>query len=164
MSTVAPPFTLTHGDARWQMEAGGMSLSVLARAQDTGGQLTFLRYEVPPGFTGPPLHVHRDLDEAMLVLAGTFAVRLGDDEHEIGPGGFAWMPREVPHAFANVGDATGVWVGFVAPPGGMEAFFEAVDAELGEAGGPPDPARLMELNTRHGIEVLGPPIRSPAPG
>lgn len=54
-------------------------------------------------------------------------------------------------------------MGFVSPPGRMEAFFAAVHAELADLDGPPDPQRLTELNARHGIEVLGPPIRTPEP-
>lgn len=163
MSAVAAPYTLESDAARWQVEVAGLRVSLLARAQDTGDRLTFMRYQVPPGFTGPPLHVHRDLDEGMLILTGTFAFRLGDQEHTLGPDEFAWMPRDVPHAFANVGETAGEWVGFVSPPGQMEAFFAAAHAELADADGPPDPDRMMELNSRYGIEVLGPPIRTPNP-
>lgn len=162
MTAVAAPYVLGTGEGRWHARVSGIEIDLLARAEDTGGRLTFMRYQAPAGFTGPPLHVHRDLDEAILVLEGRFVVRLGEDEHDLGPGEFAWMPRDVAHGFANVGDTVGTWVGFVSPPGRMEAFFAAVHAELADLDGPPDPERLMALNVQHGIEVLGPPIRTPA--
>lgn len=158
MTAVAAPYVLENGDTRWGMQLAGLHLGLLARSEDTGGQLSLMSYQAPPGFTGPPLHVHRDLDEAMFVVDGTLRVRLGDDEHEVGAGGFVWMPRDVPHAFANSGDDPAHFVGVVCPPGGMEDFFAAARDEFAKSDGPPDPERLMELNARHGIEVLGPPL------
>lgn len=163
MGDVAAPYVLQADEGRWRAEVmPGLSHALLARSEDTAGRLSLMRMDVPPG-VGPPLHRHPDLDEAMFVLEGTVVVRLGDVEHELGPGGFAWMPRGVPHAFANVGQDTARWLGVISPPGRMEEFFQAVHSELANHDGPPDPELLMELNARHGIEVLGPPLRSPQP-
>ena len=157
MTAVAPPYALDDTEARWGMEQAGLQLQILARAEDTDGNFTFMRYTAPPGFTGPPLHRHADLDEAMLVMEGRMGVRVGDDEHVLGAGEFIWMPRQVPHGFLNIGDTAMRFLGIVSPPGRMEEFFAAAQEEFaGE--GEPDPERLMELNARHGIEVLGPPL------
>lgn len=158
MTALAAPYVLEDGGARWAMEQGGLHLDILTRAEDSGDAFTFMRYEAPPGFTGPPLHQHADLDEAMLVLEGHVAVRLGEEDHVLTSGDFVWMPRQVPHAFVNAGDSTARFVGLVCPPGQMEEFFAAAQEELAGSEGPPDRDKLMELNARHGIDVLGPPL------
>lgn len=158
MTVLASPYVLADGESRWGMDQGGIRVELLARARDTGGSFTFMRYTAPAGFTGPPLHVHRDLDESMLLLEGRLRVRLGDEEQDVNAGGFMWMPRDVPHAFANAGDSPARFVGIISPPGRMEEFFAAVAEELAGTEGPPDRDRLMELNAKHGIEVLGPPL------
>ena len=43
-------------------------------------------------------HVHQHEDESFIVLEGEITVHIGADEYELGPGGFAFMPRNVPHA------------------------------------------------------------------
>lgn len=151
-------YTLPAGEAPWRVAVGGMTLRLLAREEDTDGSLLVFRYDAPAGWPGPPLHRHSDIDEAVFVLAGQLTLRLGDDTHQVAAGGFAWMPRGEAHGFANVGDDAASFLGLVAPPGGMQPFFEAVAAEVGGADAPPDPERLMQLNAEHGIEVLGPPI------
>lgn len=158
MTAFAAPYVLEDGESRWGMEAAGLEVGLLARGQDTGGRFTFMRYEAPAGFTGPPLHVHRDLDEAMFVLDGRLRVRLGEDDHLADAGAFVWMPREVPHAFVNAGDGPARFIGIVSPPGSMEGFFAAVAEEVAGAEGPPDRDQIMALNAEHGIEVLGPPL------
>lgn len=160
--TATAPYTLAAGEAPWRADVGGMSLRLLARSQDTGGCCLLMHYQAPPGWPGPPLHRHADLDEAVYALQGSLRLRLGDDDHDVEPGGFAWLPREVPHAFANLGDQPAVFLGVVTPPGRMQEFFETVTQELAGSDGPPDPERLMQLNAEHGIEVLGPPIGAPA--
>lgn len=156
--TATAAYALAAGEAQWSAGVGGMRIQLLARQQDTAERLLVMRYHAPAGWSGPPLHRHADLDEAVYVLEGTLALRLGDDDRDVAAGGFAWMPREVPHAFANRSDRPAAFVGLVTPPGRMQAFFEAAAAELAGSDGPPDPERLMQLNAEHGIEVLGPPI------
>ena len=48
-----------------------------------------------------PLHVHHGDDEAWYVLEGTLRVRVGDQVHEVGPGGAVMAPKGVPHAYGN---------------------------------------------------------------
>lgn len=159
MTAVGAPYVLGAGEARWGMQRAGVEVAMLARSEDTGGRLTFMRYQAPPRFAGPALHLRQDLDEGIFVLDGHFVARLGADEHECGPGQFARMSRDVPHAFANEADTVGTLLIFISPPGEMAEFFAALDAELEGLAGPPSPEKLMALNVRYGAEVLGPPIR-----
>lgn len=127
-------------------------------AVESAGALSFYEAVIPPGAAGPPLHVHTDEDEAIYVLSGTVVVQLGDDRHELGRGSFAWMPRGVPHAFANPGDEPARGLG-ISTPGGIEEMFnrQATYFDSLAEGEQPDMARLAELSAPHG-RLLGPPI------
>jgi mannose-6-phosphate isomerase-like protein (cupin superfamily) len=56
---------------------------------------------VEPG-AGAPLHVHPDVDEVLVVVAGTLDVRLGDERCQVGPDHTLAIPRGVPHAFTAI--------------------------------------------------------------
>ena len=86
----------------------------------------------------PPLHVHEDADECFYVVEGRLLVQVGEERHELGPGGFAWLPRQVPHTFANV-SARPVRLLGIAVPGGIEELFAEQSAYFAQLQGPPDP-------------------------
>lgn len=113
---------------------------------------------IPPGAPGPGRHVHTHEDEGIYVVAGVLTVEVGDERYEVGPESFVWLPRNVPHTFANLGTDE-VWnVGLLNPPGLTGMFREQVDY-FESLNGPPDPAVLLEISLRWGVHpVGGPPI------
>jgi mannose-6-phosphate isomerase-like protein (cupin superfamily) len=138
-------------------------MTVLAGGEQTRGGFTFLQWEAPEGF-GPPRHIHHHEEEAFYLLEGEMTVRCGDREWAVGPAGFVLLPRGIPHAFVVTrGPARGLQI--TAPSG-----FERYIAELGrpaERPGlpdatPPDVAALTEAGTRHGYEMVGPPLNAGA--
>ena len=80
-----------------------------------------------PRTPGPPLHVHEEEDECFYVLDGHLLVQVGEERHDLGPGCFAWLPRQFPHTFANVSDSPVHLVGAIAP-GGIEEILAALGA------------------------------------
>jgi mannose-6-phosphate isomerase-like protein (cupin superfamily) len=129
---------------RWMGEQGRF----LLRGEDTGGLYTFMEITTSPG-GGPPLHIHQREDEAFLVLAGAYAIRLGDETHEAGPGGLVYGPRGVPHKFRNIADEPGKML-VIATPGGVEGFFEGLSGLMAK-GRPPGEAEMKDLADRHHI-------------
>ena len=131
----------------------GGPLTFKARGAQTGGSLTAFENVIPPG-EGPPLHRHRDEDEAWYVLEGELRFRLGETVAEAPRGSFVFVPRGTPHCFVNSGqDPARILVLFT--PAGMESFFDALedldlDAPRAEAFG--------ALGREAGMEVLGPPL------
>ena len=121
---------------------------------ETGDAFTLLEGENPPG-TGVPPHIERYEDETFYVLEGTYAVTVGDETAEFGPGGFVHVTRGTPHAFRNVGDTTGRILCLLTP-GGIHERFMADIAALGAAG-MPDPGEIVACGNRYGIEFLPPP-------
>ena len=113
---------------------------------------------IPPGAPGPGRHVHTHEDEGIYVVAGVLTVEVGDERHEVGPESFVWLPREVPHAFANLGTEDVRTVGLLSSPG-LTAMFRDQGEYFAGLQGPPDPAVLLEISLRYGVRpVEGPPL------
>jgi uncharacterized RmlC-like cupin family protein len=89
------------------------------------------------------------------VLSGRFMVRIGEEIFRLEPGGFAYLPSGVPHAFLNLtGEPAQIVV--VYTPGGGHRFYE----ELGPLtrNGMPDRATVAACFERHDMTLLGPPL------
>jgi quercetin dioxygenase-like cupin family protein len=99
----------------------GDTMTFKATGESTGGSLLLIENLTTPG-GGPPPHVHTSEDEFFSVLDGTFEVRIGDEVHALGPGGFAYVPRGTVHNFRNTAETPSrILVGFT--PAGIEGFF-----------------------------------------
>ena len=79
---------------------GEGTLLVKASVAQTGGAFTIWE-EVPP-LLDTPLHVHEHEDELFHVLEGEHVFQCGEDEFHLGPGGFIFLPRQVPHGHRRV--------------------------------------------------------------
>ena len=129
------------------------------------GSMSAIEFVAPKGF-GPPLHVHEDDDEVMIVLDGEVAFRSGDREQIGTAGSTVFLPHGVPHTFQVLSESarfTTVAARLHGAPlfGG---FVSELGDDLAEPVTPPpveiDPAAVAESGARHGITILGPP---PAP-
>jgi quercetin dioxygenase-like cupin family protein len=130
---------------------------IKAGAADTGGLLTVVEGVLGPRTPGPPLHIHEHADECFYVVEGRLLVQLGEERHELGAGYFAWLPRQIPHTYANVSDSPVRLLG-ISVPGGMEEFFAEQSAYFAQLQGPPDLEQLAAIGARHGGRLAGPPI------
>jgi hypothetical protein len=79
---------------------------------------------------------------------------IGDVRYRLGPGDSVLAPREVPHAWAHVGEGMGKQLLVFQPAGKMEAFF----GELSKIEGIPQPEVMQRLFSSHGMEMTGPPL------
>ena len=138
-------------------EPGTAPWRVLAGSEITGGNVGFGDARMPPHTAGPGLHVHTREDEASYVIAGVMTFVVGDRTFEAGPETLVWLPRGVPHTFANRGDEE-AWAVGVTSPADIQAMFEEQAAYSAGLTGPPDPAYLAELGARYGVTALGPPL------
>ena len=155
----APAYVLAPGELRRNPT---VSPGVKADSADTAGLLGIFEDTLAAWQSGPPLHVHAEMDEAFYVLEGTLVVKLGDAQREVSAGCFAWIPRGTPHAFANASGTVTRLLG-LAVPGGIEEFFAERQKYFDQLEGPPDLAVLSRIGTHHGSRLLGPPIEIVAP-
>jgi len=69
-----------------------------------GHTVLVLEGSLPPGTSGPPLHVHVDSRETILVKSGLLGVRIGPEKFDVPPGKTAVVPAGVLHTWWNAGD------------------------------------------------------------
>jgi quercetin dioxygenase-like cupin family protein len=96
----------------------------------------------------PPMHIHTRETEFIYVLDGQLTVYIGEQTLTAQPGGFVFMPRNVPHTFAV--DTTGQARAFLmyTPNGFERVFSEHRTADY--VPGVPGPEAA-----RHDLAVLG---------
>ena len=143
------------GEARWWFSA----LAVIrATATDSGGEMTIVEMNEPPGQEAP-LHVHHRDDEAFYILAGSATIQVGDDSFEVGPGDYALGPRDIPHRYTIGPD--GCRMLFICMPGGFEKLVRemSVPAESRTLPPPsdeePDWEHVAAVAEANGCELLG---------
>lgn len=135
-----------------------------AVGKQTNGAVSFVEIDCWRG-AEPPIHYHTREDEFFYVLDGEITFKIGDELKRIGPSGFVWAPRNVPHGFALESDRVRLLAGFV--PAGNEAVFYAFstpDPTRAPAAEPdpsqlPDLAALERLDKEYGVIYVGPPLR-----
>jgi quercetin dioxygenase-like cupin family protein len=131
----------------------GNPWTIKVASAQTGGAIAALEGSFRPG-SGAPAHVHHLHEETFYVLNGEFRFDLGSQSVAAPAGTFVFVPRGVPHAFENVGAASGTILGFMTPAG-FEHLFEEL-AELPP--GRPDPARFREILEKYDQQVVELPV------
>lgn len=153
-SAVGPMIALAADEGLRLQSGPGRDLIFKLTGEQTSGALDYFIVQVAP-HGGPPLHVHHLQDETIHVLKGKFKVRVGDRTAILEEGGFAWMPKGVPHAFLNLtGNPAEVVVVYV--PGGGHHFYEELGPLTRSA--QPDRAAIAACFSRHGMTLLGGPL------
>ena len=149
-------FAADEGPAYWFL--GGLYL-VKATTESTGGSYSLTHSVSPPGHA-TPYHVHDHEDEAFWVLDGKFAFICDGKKTIVGPGGYIFPPRRIPHGIRVEGDRPATML-ILAMPG---TGFVGMMMEMGEPAKElvlpepkePDVERLTQVCARYGIEILGP--------
>lgn len=132
-------------------------VQVLAGGDRTSGAAMFAESVFAPRTAGPGLHLHEREDEAVYVAQGVLTFEVGERRFEAAAGDLVWMPRELPHRFANLADAPARALA-VALPAGLEGMFAEQASYVSALDGPPDPARIRDIAAAYGVRALGPPM------
>jgi mannose-6-phosphate isomerase-like protein (cupin superfamily) len=108
----------------WFEPLPGEKIGMRLESEHTGNAFSLTEIIVAPQ-AGPPLHIHHDADELLFVLEGTVDFVCNNERFRTGPGGFAAMPRGVPHAFRNF-ENTAARMIVLLSPGGFEQVMPAM--------------------------------------
>lgn len=127
-------------------------MTVKAGDAETGGVVSVLEAEEPPGF-GPPIHVHHDCAEAFYVLEGEYVMYLEDREVVCPAGSFIFIPQGAHHGF-RVGDVPSRKLNFYFPAS-MIGYFDDLAAVLRQEGVTDE--QLAGIAAAHAMEIVGPP-------
>lgn len=149
------PFVIKAGKSRFDetTKLGGISPNdIKISTKDTEGGLSVLEYTGHEK-GGPPLHFHLYQDEIFFVLEGDYLFQVGEEKHNLTTGDTIFLPRNVPHAFAQLTDK-GRMLFFFQPSGKMEDFFRT----LGALKGAPSPQEGAKIFADHDMKVVGPPL------
>jgi quercetin dioxygenase-like cupin family protein len=119
-------------------------------AKDTGGELSIFEYNGKEK-GGPPLHLHYYQDEVFYVSDGEFIFQCSEEKYNLGKGDMIFLPREIPHTFAQLTE-DGQLLYFFQPSGKMEEFFRDSAKSTAQTNG-------EDLFAKHGMKIVGPPIQ-----
>jgi mannose-6-phosphate isomerase-like protein (cupin superfamily) len=133
---------------------GLIPLATKVSAKDTGGDMYIFEHR-DMGKGGPPRHIHPEQDEWFYVVAGEYAIEVGEDKFRLGPGDSLFAPRRVPHAWACISDQPGTLITVVSPVGPFEQFMRDTTRHAAL----PSPEEIEQAFEAGGMKVVGPPLQ-----
>ncbi len=135
------------------INVGKLSIKYLIDGTATGGMGVF-EMTVPPDSNVPPPHSHTRNEECVYVLEGMLRYSVDVVVRDLTPGEWMFTPRGSTHHFSNPHTGTARALIVLTPDIGAQ-YFRDVGAIV-NAGGPPDPAKLVAVMSKYGL-VLAPP-------
>ncbi len=127
--------------------ASNTRTTIKMKSEVVGGRFSLAEYDLPADFLGPPPHVHKEFEHAWYVLAGELQVQIDERVIQAPEGTFVFVPKEIPHTFANPGSVS-ARVLATDTPGGLEPYYEELANAFPE-GTPPDPQIIREIQQRY---------------
>lgn len=111
---------------------------------------TVFEFLVPPRARVPAPHHHADADEILYGLEGILTVTVDGSARELKPGEAAFIPRGSVHHHENLHPGISRSLVVITPGTITRAYFEELAAVV-NVPGKPDPARVGEIMSRHGL-------------
>lgn len=143
---------LSHQDRSGETRSIGYStLAYKVLTQDTHGDLFAAEHRLRQK-GGPPRHFHPHQDEWFYVLEGEFVAEIGDKRFTLHPGDSLLGSRNIPHAWAFIGEGPGKLLLTFTPAGKIEAFFNEVTKTQAA------PAQDKALFAAYDMVLIGPPL------
>jgi quercetin dioxygenase-like cupin family protein len=133
--------------------------TVKATTDSTGGAFSMVYQYAPPGFA-TPYHLHHAEDEAFYVLDGEVSFFSDGQRTDLGPGGYLFLPRRLPHGLRVKGASPATMLVFSMPGNQFVSFMQEMAVPAGERRLPepsaPDMEKMVRLCAKYEIDVLGP--------
>jgi quercetin dioxygenase-like cupin family protein len=151
------PYTLSEseGPAFWFLN----NLCIVkATTESTGGAYSMVYQVAPPGHA-TPYHLHHSEDEAFYILDGEFTFICDGAKTILGPGGYIFLPRGIPHGIRVSSDAPATMLILAMPGNGFVGMMQEMAQPATERVLPvpsvPDIEKLTRLCAKYQIEILG---------
>ena len=158
-ASVAQPTLVWAGTDRFGEHhmIGISSTAFKVATADSGGDLFIMEHSNHKK-GGVPRHLHHHEDEWFYVLEGDYIAQIGDKRVQLKSGDSILGPREVPHAWAFVGETPGRLLIAFAPANRMEEYFRVIEKVRGGRYSTWDNPEDKERMRVFGMELLGPPL------
>jgi quercetin dioxygenase-like cupin family protein len=110
-----------------------------------------------------PAHSHDHYEETIYGIDGVLTWTVNGQPIQVGPGQALCIPRGAIHRFDNLTPQDAKALCVVSPAAIGPQYFREIEAAITAAGGgPPAPAKIMEIMRRHGLTPAAPPGPVPA--
>ena len=139
---------------------GTDEITILAGGEQTGGDILAVEVRMPPGGGAPVMHRHAP-GEIYLVLEGEFTFYLDDGAATVrrftaAAGDVVPLAGNTVHSIRNESATDAVAFAVHSPAAVMEGFVREAATVAAQAGTePPDMGTVLEMASRHGVELLG---------
>jgi len=151
---VKPVLVPSGEDRMGERHAIGVSSTAFKVTTEDSASALFVIEHASHKKGGPPRHLHHNENEWFYVIEGQYIAEIGSQRFQLKPGDSILGPREVPHAWAYVGDGPGKLLIAFAPAGKMEAFFR----DNAKPSRPGEYLNDAAVYRAYGLELLGPPL------
>lgn len=146
----------SEGDAYWFLN----NLEIVkATSASTGGAYSLLYQIAPPGHA-TPYHLHHEEDEAFYVLDGEYTFICDGKKTVLGPGGYIFLPRMIPHGIRCTSKTPATMLILAMPGTGFVGMMLEMAVPATERILPvptqPDIAKLTAACAKYKIDILGP--------
>ena len=141
----------------------GDRMIILPPSDRSKGNYSKIRFDLPPGAKGSPLHYHTKMDETFTVLKGCLEMEVGQrNRRRLKPGESIEIKAGTHHSFCN---SSNDWVSFTTknvPAAGFEMFIRglyglAIDGKVNSAGMPTNLLKLAILLKLGDTFIVGVP-------
>ena len=128
---------------------GAIELRFLQSKEETDASLEVFEMTLQPDGRMPVPHYHESWDETVYGLAGTITFRVAGRDIELASNDSIFIKRGVVHSFSNRSGQPAKCLSILTPGRLGPAYFREIASLL--AAGTPDPAKMMETMSRHGL-------------
>ncbi len=137
---------------------GPLAVRFLITGAHANGSVAVFELVVPDGQRlAAPAHSHDHYEETIYGIAGVLTWTVDGQPIDVGPGQALCIPRGAVHRFDNNSDRDVKALCVITPAAIGPQYFREAAAVIGAAaGGPPDPARMVEVMRRHGLTPAPP--------
>jgi quercetin dioxygenase-like cupin family protein len=142
------------GEGVRTIDIGGTVMVAKADGAITGDAFVVAEATLSAGGFAPPLHLHREMAEALYVLSGRLDVQVGDDHRTAAPGTFIGIPAGVAHTMSVAGAEPVTMLMILSNPARAMEMVDTLEQVF--ADGAPDPETAGPLLAQIDMEVLTP--------
>lgn len=148
-----------------EIRLGPLVVRFLATGDDSNGSAAAFELSVPASQRlMAPAHSHDHYEETIYGIDGVLTWTVNGVAIDVGPGQALCIPRGAVHRFDNLGAEDAKALCIITPAAIGPAYFrESAEVLAAAAGGPPDPARMVEIMLRHGLSPVPPSPQPPTP-